>query len=66
MGRRGVKLLIEQIELARGDAAALARELAENHQELVRPFMLMRASTLGADAPVSAMDISSLNLGAYL
>ena len=48
------------------DAAALARELAENHQELVRPFMLMRASTLGADAPVSAMDISSLNLGAYL
>lgn len=66
MGRRGVKLLIEQIELARSDAAALARELAENHQELVRPFMLMRASTLGEDAPVSAMDISGLNLGAYL
>lgn len=66
MGRRGVKLLIEQIELARSDATALARELAENHQELVRPFMLMRASTLGEDAPVSAMDISGLNLGAYL
>lgn len=66
MGRRGVRLLVEQIELARSDASALARELTENHQELVRPFMLMRASTLGADAPVSAMDISGLNLGAYL
>lgn len=64
LGRRGVRQLIEQIEAARAgtDRAEL---LAENHQELVRPFILTRGSTTG-QVTVQASDATGLNLGTFL
>ena len=78
IGRKGVQLLMEQIE--HGDApkpgrtttgihgniipAAPDTAAPGNHQELVRPFLLERASTAG----MAQIDGRSpeLNLGAYL
>ena len=64
IGRRGVHCLIEQIKAAKsgGDRA---EQMAENHQELVRPFMLVRESTTG-QAALSSSEIIGLNLGTYL
>lgn len=64
IGRRGIQSLLAQIEAAKTPAGR--NEIAsENHQELVRPFMLTRASTVGA-VPLQASDVISLNLGTYL
>ncbi len=78
IGRKGVQLLMQQIE--HGDAPKAGRTTTgihgniippapdasapNNHQELVRPFLLERASTAG----LSQLDGRSpeLNLGAYL
>lgn len=64
IGRRGIHCLIDQIEAAR---SGLDRSQAngDNHQELVRPFMLMRTSTTGETA-MQQNDIMGLNLGTYL
>lgn len=63
IGRRGVHFLMEQIGAAK--AADRNEAAMECHQELVRPFMLTRASTVGPHAP-SASDAIGLNLGTYL
>lgn len=61
IGRKGVQYLIRQIEEKRRDESDLP---VDNHQELVRPFLLARASTStgrGKDAPAYAnpeLDIS--------
>ncbi|MDY4041774.1 MAG: LacI family DNA-binding transcriptional regulator [Collinsella sp.] len=60
VGRRGVQMLLEQIELAK--LAELTGEMdpgadpALNHQATVRPFLLQRAST-GADGGAAAPDL---------
>lgn len=64
IGRRGIHFLLAQIEAAKTPAGR-AELATENHQELVRPFMLTRASTVGA-SPLQATDAISLNLGTYL
>ena len=64
IGRRGVQCLITQIEAIKAGTSR-AELVGENHQELVRPFMLTRASTVGA-APLQATDAISLNLGTFL
>lgn len=61
LGRRGVRSLIDQIEARR----AGTEDASENHQELVRPFMLTRASTVGRSA-MQASDATGLNLGTFL
>ena len=75
IGRKGVQLLMEQIEnkapaktkhIRVGSAArtVTAVTAAEdiNRQELVRPFLLERASTQAS----SQTDATAINLGAYL
>ena len=75
IGRKGVQLLIEQIEnkapaktrhIRIGSAArtVTAVTAAEdiNRQELVRPFLLERASTQAS----TQTDATAINLGAYL
>ena len=80
MGRKGVQLLIEHLHSAqeperiavRPGAAALAALSAEPRVEVVRPFLLARASTLGEGANTSAARgtnsprLPETNLGAYL
>lgn len=66
VGRRGVQMLLEQIELAKlaeftGEADPGA-DPALNHQAAIRPLLLQRAST-GADGGAAAPD---LDLGALL
>ena len=75
IGRKGVQLLMEQIEnkvptktkhihvssAARTVTAVTAIEDI-NRQELVRPFLLERASTQAS----SQTDATAINLGAYL
>ena len=63
IGRRGVKVLIEQIELAQNDPAQARYEAGQHHQNLVKPFILARASTGCATA---AIDPAQLDLGLYL
>lgn len=77
IGRRGVQMLMRQIEKderptstrvqvgARGNIIPPAPDSSspDNHQELVRPFLLERASTAGAVADGVSPE---LNLGAYL
>ena len=82
IGRKGVQLLIEQIEdkpaaktkrvrigsAARTVTAVTAAEDI-NRQELVRPFLLERVSTQKAEqhpTGPSAAPIADINLGAYL
>lgn len=74
IGRKGVQLLMEQIEnkapqrssisvvgsAARTVTAVAAEDI--NRQELVRPFLLERASTQAS----SQTDATAINLGAYL
>ena len=74
IGRKGVQLLMEQIEnkapakikhirvgsVARTVTAVAAEDI--NRQELVRPFLLERASTQAS----SQTDATAINLGAYL
>lgn len=64
LGRRGVLFLIEQIQAAKS-GEAYAELMAENHQALVKPFMLTRASTVGA-TPFQVSDTIGLNLGTFL
>lgn len=64
IGRRGILRLVEQIEAARSGADR-AELLAENHQELVPPFILARASTQGS-SPMQPSDVIGLNLGTFL
>lgn len=75
IGRKGVQLLMEQIEnkvptktkhihvgsAARTVTAVTAAEDI-NRQELVRPFLLERASTQAS----TQTDATAINLGAYL
>ena len=82
IGRKGVQLLMEQIEnkapaktkhvrigsAARTVTTATATEDI-NRQELVRPFLLERVSTQKAEqhpTGPSAAPITDINLGAYL
>ena len=74
IGRKGVQLLMEQIEnkapakikhirvgsVARTVTAVAAEDISR--QELVRPFLLERASTQAS----SQTDATAINLGAYL
>ena len=74
IGRKGVQLLMEQIEnkapakikhIRVGSAARTVTAVAAediNRQELVRPFLLERASTQAS----SQTDATAINLGAYL
>ncbi len=62
IGRRGIRHLLEQIELAVQDPAQARYEASEHHQDLVKPFILAREST-GASA---AQDAAQLDLGLYL
>ena len=64
LGRRGVHLLIEQIQAAKSNEG-FSEFMAENHQAIVKPFMLVRASTAG-ETPPATSDIIGLNLGTYL
>ena len=64
IGRRGVQMLIEQIEdrslaLEQGDS----QPDRKNHQQLVRPFLLPRAST-GCSRPTESD--ANMDLGSYL
>ncbi|MDM8246249.1 LacI family DNA-binding transcriptional regulator [Collinsella tanakaei] len=63
MGRRGIHHLVEQIKARKSGMRSDAAD--ENHQELVRPFMLTRESTVGR-SPVTATDTIGLNLGTFL
>lgn len=65
LGRRGVLQLIEQIHAAKAGGDEYAALMAENHQTLVKPFMLTRVSTAGT-ASFQASDAPGLNLGTYL
>ena len=60
IGRKGVQYLLKQIEGGRRDANELP---TENHQELVRPFLLSRASTDTASA--RGGDAGAGGAGAY-
>ena len=74
IGRKGVQLLMEQIEnkapakikhIRVGSAVRTVTAVAAediNRQELVRPFLLERASTQAS----SQTDATAINLGAYL
>ena len=74
IGRKGVQLLMEQIEnkapakikhIRVGSAVRTVTAVAAediNRQELVRPFLLERASTRAS----SQTDATAINLGAYL
>lgn len=75
IGRKGVRLLVEQIEnkaptktkrVRIGSAARTVTEVTAaediNRQELVRPFLLERASTQAS----SQAEATAINLGAYL
>lgn len=77
VGRKGTQVLIEAIEQARAAEARQAHLLRSDreaegpldHRELVRPFLLARASTVRAgDGATSGQPspIPELNLGAYL
>ncbi|MBY4797656.1 LacI family transcriptional regulator [Collinsella sp. AGMB00827] len=64
VGRRGVQLLIEQIELEK--LAAFSGEPMDqdlSRQELIRPFLLQRASSVAGASLVGGMDF---DVGAYL
>lgn len=65
VGRRGVRCLVEQIEAARQGDETLRDLMSKNHQELVRPFLLVRTSTAGRDG-AQPTDVSGINLGTFL
>lgn len=66
LGRRGVKHLVEQVELAKSDPARASYEETQSHIDQVKPFILARASTGAASAEHSELDLSQLNLGLFL
>lgn len=68
IGRRGVQFLIQQIEERRAAATSFGSastvESEENHQELIRPFLLARAST-GASSATEFAD-PDIDISGYL
>ena len=64
IGRRGVKMLIEQVELAKTDPAEARRQAAQHHETLVKPFLLARSSS--NPAGTVAENPVHLDLGLYL
>ena len=63
IGRKGVQYLLEQIEDKRRDANELP---TKNHQELVRPFLLARASTGTTRIESDSFASSTLDISGYL
>lgn len=63
MGRLGVQYLLEQVEAERQGKTA---QSAENHQQLVKPKLMVRASTGGYQRETTTFESLPLDIGSKL